>query len=64
MVGIVPIINVDSSLKLLVEGNTSKTWCSGLNGLYNKYVTLYAHEIHFSHPCTASPSWYVSHGDS
>lgn len=46
--GIVPGIKVDSGLKPLVGGNEGETWCSGLDGLYDKCVAHYARGARFA----------------
>jgi len=46
--GIVPGIKVDSGLRPLVGGNEGETWCSGLDGLYEKCVLHYARGARFA----------------
>lgn len=46
--GIVPGIKVDTGLKPLVGGNEGETWCSGLDGLYDKCVLHYARGARFA----------------
>lgn len=46
--GIVPGIKVDSGLKPLVGGVEGETWCSGLDGLYDKCVLHYARGARFA----------------
>jgi len=46
--GIVPGIKVDTGLKPLIGGNEGETWCSGLDGLYDKCVLHYAKGARFA----------------
>lgn len=46
--GIIPGIKVDSGLKPLVGGGDGETWCSGLDGLYDKCVLHYAQGARFA----------------
>jgi fructose-bisphosphate aldolase class I len=46
--GIIPGIKVDSGLKPLVGGGEGETWCSGLDGLYDKCVLHYAKGARFA----------------
>jgi fructose-bisphosphate aldolase class I len=45
---IVPGIKVDTGLKPLVGGVEGETWCSGLDGLYDKCVLHYARGARFA----------------
>mmetsp|Transcript_19234 Transcript_19234/g.31963 ORF Transcript_19234/g.31963 Transcript_19234/m.31963 type:complete len:391 (+) Transcript_19234:67-1239(+) len=46
--GIIPGIKVDSGLKPLIGGGPNETWCSGLDGLYDKCVLHYAKGARFA----------------
>lgn len=47
-VGIIPGIKVDTGLKPLCGGGEGETWCSGLDGLYDKCVLHYAKGARFA----------------
>merc|ERR1719413_289773 len=46
--GIIPGIKVDTGLKPLCGGGDGETWCSGLDGLYDKCVLHYAKGARFA----------------
>lgn len=46
--GIIPGIKVDTGLKPLCGGGEGETWCSGLDGLYDKCVLHYAKGARFA----------------
>merc|ERR1712241_436027 len=46
--GIIPGIKVDTGLKPLCGGGDGETWCSGLDGLYDKCVLHYARGARFA----------------
>jgi len=46
--GIIPGIKVDTGLKPLCGGGDTETWCSGLDGLYDKCVLHYAQGARFA----------------
>jgi len=46
--GIIPGIKVDTGLKPLCGGGEGETWCSGLDGLYDKCVLHYARGARFA----------------
>jgi len=46
--GIVPGIKVDTGLKPLIGGVEGETWCSGLDGLYDKCALHYARGARFA----------------
>lgn len=46
--GIIPGIKVDSGLKPLCGGGEGETWCSGLDGLYDKCALHYARGARFA----------------
>jgi len=46
--GIIPGIKVDTGLKPLCGGGDGETWCSGLDGLYDKCVLHYAQGARFA----------------
>mmetsp|Transcript_37221 Transcript_37221/g.89098 ORF Transcript_37221/g.89098 Transcript_37221/m.89098 type:complete len:390 (-) Transcript_37221:274-1443(-) len=46
--GVIPGIKVDTGLKPLVGGVEGETWCSGLDGLYDKCVLHYAKGARFA----------------
>jgi len=46
--GIIPGIKVDSGLKALVGGGPDETWCSGLDGLYEKCCKHYEQGARFA----------------
>jgi len=46
--GIIPGIKVDSGLKALCGGGPNETWCSGLDGLYEKCAAHYAQGARFA----------------
>merc|ERR1719469_425387 len=46
--GIIPGIKVDSGLKPLCGGGSEETWCSGLDGLYEKCCLHYAQGARFA----------------
>merc|ERR1712176_624750 len=46
--GIIPGIKVDSGLKPLCGGGEGETWCSGLDGLYEKCVKSYEQGARFA----------------
>jgi len=46
--GIIPGIKVDTGLKPLCGGGDGETWCSGLDGLYDKCVAHYAQGARFA----------------
>merc|ERR1740139_2108150 len=46
--GIIPGIKVDAGLKPLCGGGDEETWCSGLDGLYDKCVLHYARGARFA----------------
>jgi len=46
--GIVPGIKVDTGLKPLIGGAEGETWCSGLDGLYDKCALHYAKGARFA----------------
>merc|ERR1719343_1576641 len=46
--GIVPGIKVDTGLKPLIGGGEGETWCSGLDGLYDKCALHYARGARFA----------------
>ena len=46
--GIIPGIKVDSGLKTLVGGGPDETWCSGLDGLYEKCCKHYDQGARFA----------------
>lgn len=46
--GIIPGIKVDTGLKPLCGGGDAETWCSGLDGLYDKCVLHYAKGARFA----------------
>lgn len=46
--GIIPGIKVDSGLKPLCGGGEGETWCSGLDGLYDKCCAHYAQGARFA----------------
>jgi len=46
--GIVPGIKVDAGLKPLIGGGNGETWCSGLDGLYDKCALHYAQGARFA----------------
>lgn len=46
--GIIPGIKVDSGLKTLVGGGEGETWCSGLDGLYEKCCNHYEQGARFA----------------
>jgi len=45
---IIPGIKVDTGLKPLIGGGPKETWCSGLDGLYDKCVLHYARGARFA----------------
>ena len=46
--GIIPGIKVDSGLKPLIGGKPGETWCSGLDGLYERCVGFYEQGARFA----------------
>lgn len=46
--GIIPGIKVDTGLKPLIGGTEGETWCSGLDGLYDKCALHYARGARFA----------------
>lgn len=46
--GIIPGIKVDTGLKPLCGGGEGETWCSGLDGLYDKCILHYAKGARFA----------------
>merc|ERR1712003_98832 len=46
--GIVPGIKVDTGLKPLCGGGEGETWCSGLDGLYDRCALAYAKGARFA----------------
>merc|ERR1712087_1053644 len=46
--GIIPGIKVDTGLKPLCGGGEGETWCSGLDGLYEKCTASYAQGARFA----------------
>lgn len=49
--GVIPGIKVDTGLKPLVGGVEGETWCSGLDGLYDKCVVSTRRALYKQHVC-------------